>query len=356
MANADDTLLRDAIIGTEKEIFGDAFGKEDLTLDETGDRSLEAMGDGLEGQVEPPEDEDDGEDHVGPDDSGPEDEGEAHFEDTADAKAKADAETKTEDAAREQQGRVPPGRLREETRRAQAAEQRASELQAKYDAEKAEADKRFAELNSKLEMLATLQRPQNAAPKPEPVQTETPPDLFENPTAFVEHLKTGFNQQIAAVQKQMHDQRVNLSLESAKARYGETFDNAFKALKSLDFKDPQNRELAIRFENAPNPGDAIVSWHRRNETLREVGEDPAVYKARVAEEARKALAADPEFRKQLLNELRGEAMTGDNGRIRTETRLPKSLNRTPGGNTRAPNDLDAFDGSDRATFDSAFSN
>ena len=63
MATSENDILRDAIIGTEKEIFGDAFGKDDITLDETGDRSHEAMGDGLEGQVEPEEAETDDEDH-----------------------------------------------------------------------------------------------------------------------------------------------------------------------------------------------------------------------------------------------------------------------------------------------------
>ncbi|MBV8474082.1 MAG: hypothetical protein JO107_14785, partial [Hyphomicrobiales bacterium] len=52
-------ILRDAIIGTEKEIFGDAFGQEEVTLDESGDRSLEAMGSGLEGQHEPDDEEED---------------------------------------------------------------------------------------------------------------------------------------------------------------------------------------------------------------------------------------------------------------------------------------------------------
>ena len=53
-----DSILKDAIIGTEKEVFSEAFGKDDLTLDETGDRSIEGMGDGLEGQHEPDDEED----------------------------------------------------------------------------------------------------------------------------------------------------------------------------------------------------------------------------------------------------------------------------------------------------------
>ena len=57
MANREDDILRDAIRGTEREIFGEAFGNDEPVLDETGDRSLEQMGTGLEGQIEPEEDE-----------------------------------------------------------------------------------------------------------------------------------------------------------------------------------------------------------------------------------------------------------------------------------------------------------
>jgi hypothetical protein len=103
----DNDVLKDAIIGTEKEIFGDAFGKEELSLDESGDRSLEAMGDGLEGQIEP----DDGEETEV-------EETTAETKEDTEAAAKVEAEAKPSheatEAKTETQGRVPAGRLREE--------------------------------------------------------------------------------------------------------------------------------------------------------------------------------------------------------------------------------------------------
>ena len=78
-------ILATAMIETEKEIFGEGFDKEEMTLDETGDTSLEAMGEGLEGQHEP-EDEDD-------EDSEAE---EGQEDDEAKVKAEAEAKAETE--------------------------------------------------------------------------------------------------------------------------------------------------------------------------------------------------------------------------------------------------------------------
>jgi hypothetical protein len=343
MTKADD-ILRDAIIGTEREIFGDAFDKEELTLDETGDRSTEAMGEGLEGQKEP-EDEDEEADE--------ESEAKEGEEEKSEETSETKVEEKTEEAAHEAQGRVPSGRLREEAEKTRAAQAERDALKAQLDAEKTAAQRAIAELNAKFEgFIASQRQPaQPVQPKPE----EATPDLFEDPTAFINHLQKGFDAKLAAVNQQIKDQRINISMELSRTRHGETFDAAFGALKSLDANNPDNRQLVQRLIDAPNPGEAVVTWHKRNEALREVGDDPTAYKAKIAEDTRKALMADPEFRKQLVAELRGEAMTGDNGRPRTTVKLPASLNRAGGNNMRAPNDLEIYDGSESATFNSAWS-
>jgi hypothetical protein len=342
----DDDILRDAIIGTEKEVFGDAFDKEELTLDETGDRSIEAMGEGLEGQREP-EDEDEAGESTEASEAKPEGEEAAAAETT---------ETTTEvaaEAAHEAHGRVPSGRLREEAEKTRAAQAERDALKAQLEAEKTASQRAIAELNAKFEGFIASQR-QTPQPKPEETKPEATPDLFEDPTAFVNHLQKGFDAKLAAVNQQIKDQRINISMELSRTRHGATFDAAFGALKSLDANNPDNRQLVQRLIDAPNPGEAVVTWHKRNEALREVGDDPTAYKAKIAEDTRKALMADPEFRKQLVAELRGEAMTGDNGRPRTTVKLPASLNRAGGNNTRAPNDMEMFDGSESATFNSAW--
>ena len=345
MANEND-ILRDAIIGTEKEVFGDAFDKEELTLDETGDRSIEAMGEGLEGQKEPEDEDEEADEELKASEAK---EGE---EEKPEGTSETKVEEKTEEAAHEAQGRVPSGRLREEAEKTRAAQAERDALKAQLDAEKTASQRAIAELNAKFEgFIASQRQPaQPAQPKPE----EATPDLFEDPTAFVNHLQKGFDAKLAAVNQQIKDQRINISMELSRTRHGEAFDAAFGALKSLDANNPDNRQLVQRLIDAPNPGEAVVTWHKRNEALREVGDDPTAYKAKIAEDTRKALMADPEFRKQLVAELRGEAMTGDNGRPRTTVKLPASLNRAGGNNTRAPNDLEIFDGSESATFNSAW--
>lgn len=352
MATEDD-ILRDAIIGTEKEIFGDAFGQEELTHDETGDRSLEAMGDGLEGQVEPDEDDDDddGEGETAEAEGGDGDKPSVE-EPEKPAEVKAEAEPKQE--VDEPKGRVPAGRLREEAERARAAIAERDAIKAQFDAEKTAAQKQIADLNAKFDALLALQR--QAAPQaPKPVETAKPtPDLFEDPNAFAEHLNRGVQEKFDALVKQMRDREVDSSIEAARTRHGKAFDDALGALKGLDFKSPENVALVRRMEASSNPGESILSWHKRNEAMRAVGDDLAAYNARVADETRNKLMADPEFRKEFLASLRGEA-TGDQGRPRTGVKLPKSLSQAAGSNARSPDDLEIFDGSEGAVFSSAWS-
>lgn len=351
MADSDNDILRDAIIGTEKEIFGDAFGKEDVTLDETGDRSHEAMGEGLEGQVEPDEGEDEDET------SKQELETQAKPDDTkveTKAETKVEVEPKPEDR-QDDRGRVPAGRLREQTERAKAAEAERDALKAQADADRARYDARVQAIETQnAAILAALQRGQQAPPKAaEAPKPEVPPDLFENPNAYAEYLKREALQPVEQLRRQMDEQRINMSMAFAQRSHGPAFDAAFNALKTLP-QIPDNVALVRRVISSPDPGEEVVRWHKRNEVIREVGDDPASYKARIADETRKAMLADPEFRKQMLADLRADAQTGDNGHPRTETRLPGSLARATGGNSRAPNDLDQFDGSDQATFASAW--
>jgi hypothetical protein len=343
----DDDILRDAIIGTEKEIAASAFGDDDgSALDESGDRSLESMGDGLEGQHEPEDEEDD--DAEDPDDGNDDDAHPSEEPENPDEVEAAGKEKPVDKTQQEPQGRVPAGRLREEAEGKRAAIAERDALKAQLDAEKAE---RLA-LNAKVDALLALQKAHAPQPTPQPEKPKAP-DLFEDPNAFAEHINRGVQERFDAFMKQQRDQQVNASIESARTRHGQAFEDAFGALKGLDYKNPENVQLVRRMEASPNPGDAIVSWHKRNVAAREVGDDLDAYKARIAEDTRKALMADPEFRKELLGSLRGDAMIGDQGRPRTVTRLPQSLTRAAGGNSRG-NDTD-IDGSDAAIAASAWS-
>ena len=356
MAKEDD-ILRDAIIGTDKEIASSAWDQEDLSSDDDGDKSLEMMGDGLEGQREPEEDDEGDEDGADEATEVEAKDGEAETDGkNGDDKAEAEAATKeAPESQQDRQGRVPAGRLREQSERARAAEAERDALKAQLAEKQAESDRKLAELTAKMEgfMQAARQAPQ-PAPKPaEAQQPEAAPDLFEDPKAYLEYVNKTIEARTNALQEQMRRSALETNLQMARVRHGQTYEAAESALKGLDFRNPENVDLVKRLENSPNPGEALVAWHKRNEVLREVGEDPAAYKARIAEETRKALAADPTFRQELLAALRGEAETGDNGRPRTITRLPPALARASGNSGRNA-DLDAFDGSESAIAASAW--
>jgi len=99
-----------------------------------------------------------------------------------------------------------------------------------------------------------------------------------------------------------------------------------------------------------------VTWHRNQETLREVGNDPAAFKERIAKETRESLVKDPEFRKQLLADLRKEAGASDdgNGKPKSEFKLPRSLNGALGGTSRETVAASESDDSQNGIFESAW--
>jgi hypothetical protein len=339
-------ILQAAIAATEKEIFDEGLDLGESTLDGTGDKTIEAMGDGLEGQHEPEEDEDEqeGELEAAEGNTEAQPEVEAAAEDEAEPKG----ESEVQPAPKPADGRVPPGVLRDANARARAAEAERDALKAQLGT----VDQRLEALvNQRLEAaLARLQpqqQPAQVAPKPQ----EVVPDLLEDPVGYARYLEGKTQERLEASSRQFGERLFNQSMSFAQSRHGQTFVNAFEALKT---QAQQNPQIARAIRDAPDPGEALIQWHKRTEAMREIGDDPAQFRTRVAEEARTTLMKDPEFRRQVLEELRGEAQTGDNGRPRTTTNLPRSLARAAGGNARAVSDHAFLDGSDNAVFSAAF--
>ena len=151
----------------------------------------------------------------------------------------------------------------------------------------------------------------------------------------------------------MEEMRVENSLQIAHSRYGEVFTNAMETVKNLDTQNPENLELRRKIYNSPNPGEALVQWHKRAEVLRQVGDDPVKFREQAAAQERERLMKDPEFRRQLLEEMRVDAEVGDNGRARTAVNLPRSLSRVSGGSSHMA-DRVSMDDSDSAVFGSVF--
>jgi hypothetical protein len=98
-----------------------------------------------------------------------------------------------------------------------------------------------------------------------------------------------------------------------------------------------------------------MRWHKTQATMREVGNDPEAYIERKLQER----LSDPEYRRQLIDDLRNDAQRGDGGRPRTSTRLPRSLNGASagaggrkGGGSRSA-DPGLYDDSDASAFEFA---
>jgi hypothetical protein len=349
MARESDDPITAAIIATNKEIAGDAWGNEETdALDASGDRSLEDLGEGLEGQHEA-----DGE--VEGEEAGDELDTNAKVVETEPepVAAKPGDKQVVEPTRTEPEGRVPPARYREVSERARAAETERDTLKAAL--EKRDADSK-AQLDLVMRELAALK----TAPREQPRQVEPPkaevvPDIFENPTAFVEHMQKGFQKELSNRDAQIANMRIESSMSIAHKFHKDTFEKAWTAVNALNPADPDARSTVQRIMASPDPGEALVSWHKRSQTLAEVGDDPAAYRDRVAKETREALLKDPEFRKQLFAEARADAANGENGGPRTTTRLPRSLNGAQGSNVGVDRTgADTFDGSPQSIADAAW--
>jgi len=367
--------VRDAVDFTNREIFDAAWSKEEPgALDPTGNRSLEQMGDGLEGQHEDDEESEqadeeaeDGEDAEGKEakkgeegEDGEDDEGEEEGEDEGQGE---DGEGEGEDgepAGQEaapppaEPGRVPSGRLREQTERATRAEEALRAMQAEREAERTQWRKEMDDFRAFAQAALQGRAP---APAKDAAQPESEPDVFENSKGWgdflVKRATESSREQAAALANQV---RVDNSFMIAEAMHGEKFTKAWEACNKLDANNPEDRVTVQRILQARNPGKAVIDWHDRVERDRTLGsESLADHDARVVKEAREAMIKDPEFRKQMLESIRSEA-SGQGGRpARTAVRLPKSLNGASGSGANAQlTDPLAADDSDRAVFDSAW--
>lgn len=364
MAMREVDLIGQAMIATEKEIAGSAWGNEEPVLDETGSRQLETMGDGLEGQHEPDDEDDEteGEEAEGKSES-EEGEGQAEGEqqeaegETNPDAAKADAGKDKPEAAEvvpDSRDRVPAKRLREQTERTRVVEAERDELRKQL----AEREQKFATdlaaLNGRFDQLAATMRQPATPADTEPKPTEQKaPDFFEDPAGFLAAQTKPLTEQVGRLQQQLVAQRVETSMEIAHSKHGDAFAKAFDAVQKLDPQNPDDQMTVRRIYGSPNPGEALVAWHKRNEALRVVGDDPSAYAEKVRAETRDALMKDPEFRKSLLDSLRAEASQGADGKPNTITRLPRSLNGAAGGNRREASDT-MLDGSDQAIAESAW--
>jgi hypothetical protein len=158
-----------------------------------------------------------------------------------------------------------------------------------------------------------------------------PPDPYADPQAFRDY---GVKEALSPFEKRLEDQRLGFSKLLAEEKHGaETVSTALAAIERELQTNPQARFEYQRIMASGHPYGELVAWNKRQAALKEVGEDPAAYRQRVLEEARK----DPEFVKSIIEAARGQAQEPVNGGQRSpNVKLPPSLNRTTGSGGQSP--------------------
>jgi hypothetical protein len=201
------------------------------------------------------------------------------------------AKVETED----KDGQVPSWRLREVADARRSAETERDTLRSQ-----------LAQLNGRLQSLEK--------PKEQPKQEDIDPLL--DPQGFAKRIEATFD-------ARLQEERLNNNLALAHVRHGDKFEKAYNAL--LETARSGNRQIVPQLTGQPNPGEAIVRWYSDQETLREVGGDPANYRNKVLEEALK----NPEFLAKAIEAAKTSA--GQQPHQNNITRLPPSLSRATGG-------------------------
>lgn len=218
-------------------------------------------------------------------------------------------------------GGVPVGAVKAEREKRQAAEADAETLR-----------REIAELRG---MVIARQQP-----APQPQQEQRPASLWDDPDAFI-------NSQLSPLQSTVSELREELWEARASTVHSPEAVKAAKAEAEKLFGTPEGRALHQRLTgNGGNPFDNLVQWHKQQQALSRVGDDPDAW---LQAELEKRLS-DPAEQAKILERIRsGATSRPTNGQPITS--LPPSLNRLPsGGNAAADNDM-----SDSALFSHATS-
>lgn len=192
----------------------------------------------------------------------------------------------------EQGNRVPLSELLEQRERRQAAERKAEE-----------AERRYQELERQLRQSQQPRTP--------------PPDVLENPQAFAGHLEQSMEQRFRGMM-------VNMSFDMVRESNPNGFQAAWSALQ--DQVRSGNSRVRDEIVSSPNPGSALMRWHQREETIRQIGDGGLeAYRQRMLDEAMK----DPNFRTRAMEAWRTEAQQTQTSASSPPPSIP-SLNRTTG--------------------------
>lgn len=137
-----------------------------------------------------------------------------------------------------------------------------------------EAEARAKAYEQQIDRLMQFQQ----RPAQPPQAQQPPPDFLSDPEGALQHHLSR--------QEQIYNNRLlNQSEVMARDKFGDEIVNA--ALQAA-----QQAGTVGQFQNAPHPWGELVKWHKRQQTLQRVGEDPDAYEARVRKEEREKVLAE----------------------------------------------------------------
>lgn len=116
---------------------------------------------------------------------------------------------------------------------------------------------------------------QQRGPMPPPQQPAQTPDMFADPDGYTKHIERAVNERTTQL-------ALDFDLKLARATHKDVFDQAWTSF--LGTVKAGDNALYGEVMNSSSPGEAIVNWYKRDNTLREVGTDPEAYKAKLRAE------------------------------------------------------------------------
>lgn len=240
---------------------------------------------------------------------------------TADAPSPQEPPPQAPQPGQEPPANQPPPGVLEERRRRQEAEGKAQAL-----------DRQLAELTGRFSTLERLLQGQQQQPKQEP---EPEPDFFEAPDRAVDHR---VKQSLGPLEQAIQSRFEGISQVLAVQQFGQdAVDTAFAELKRRVDTAPHTVAADYqRIMSAPIPHVAMVKWHKQQQTMQRVGDDPEAW---FMQEFERRLST-PEFQQTIAQKLRPAAPQAQPqvpNRPAPLVVLP-SLNQAPGSAAPAPSD------------------
>ena len=160
------------------------------------------------------------------------------------------------------------------------------------------------------------------------------PDMITQPQQYHAYLMQQFEQRLQAERETARAGVVDISMRMQHRQHGDTFVQAYQSLQSEYQRG--NTQLRNWVVNSPDPGEALMTWWADVSARQEIGNDFAGFKQRYREQ----LKADPAFRKEFADFIRGQtqqaqqaqANRGGNGVVRNRPGLRSipSLTRATG--------------------------